>query len=176
VRVTAKVNGVGNDVPKDFKNGLVLLKCNPDHCTFVDNLTPSRNINNDFMTQGNMHADTLVIATKSGYKVYAQSSDKSTVYYKGDIPITTILDNTFLSNTNNFPRINSVSTNTAVNFAGFCPDDTVAGTAVEQPYVKFYIISRTFDSLNSEGYDALPPTLRAQAELRSMVTSRSYNN
>lgn len=171
-------------VTKKFKNGLALLNCNASTCTFKNSAAPSGAVTygNPFLTSGldSINANTLVIATKDNYKIYMLANDNKSIYYSGTIPITSTLTWAIINPLKiSGNKISSDAAETAINFGGFCPDDLIAAIFAaisnQQPYVQFYITSRTA-AIGGTSYDDLPPNMRAQAELRSMVTSRSYNN
>lgn len=154
---------------KTFKNGLAILNCSASTCMFVNKSSSSGTVNNGspFAVPDSLNANTLIIATKDSYKIYVLANDNKSIYY-----VSVSLSTTLQWSTINSYRIaaNKINSNeTAINFGGFCPDDSNT-SSVEQPYVQFYISSRTV------GYDSMPPGQRALAELRSTVTGRSYNN
>jgi len=170
--ITALVSGVSTQ--RKFKNGLALLNCNAATCTFANNALPSGNINDGTplpASGSTVNANTLIISTKDKIKVYVSSTDNKTIYY-ASLPVSSISSANIIAIRVSTNIINSVSggasiNEMAINFGGYCPDDGSANHF--QPYVQFFITSRTMD------FDNLSKNQRALAQIKSTVTSRSYN-
>ena len=130
-------------------------------------------------------ANTLIITTKDYFIAYYHHLPNKAIYrlvFKNDkvifpngIAILPGLRDTFRAITGGALeyekyRLTRDDTEASVNFAGYTSGGV--GAALQQPYVQFYIVSKTI------GHDdpAITPSLKAKAELRSMVTSRSYAN
>lgn len=117
-------------------------------------------------------ANVLVLDMKTEYAVYFNTIDQKTICY-GKTPKTgdwhdlfdylqTIKTCTASSST----VISSATSDVSLKFGGFAPNNVHLN---QQPYVMFDIVSKT------KNYGSLPVNSRATAELRSTVTSRSYN-
>ena len=161
---------------KTFKNGLALLNCHTGSCSFVNDTSLSNDIDygNFFSSPFSFsyNANVLVATTKDGYRVYMtvkNSINSSGVYYKLFSGTSKLTSNDIVSM--NVPnQITSANNETVVNFGGFAPNDALALGSSQQPFIQFYITSRTKD------FDNLSTSERALTQIKSSVTSRSYNN
>jgi len=164
---------------RTFKNGLALLKCKGSvyQCSFVNATTGNITDGNPFNSTDSIIANTLIISTKDAYKIYVLVDDgtsHNTFISYGTVAHNPVTANDIITATQvkgvTGNKITSTNTETAVNFGGYCPDDSA--TTIQQPYVQFFITSRTAGYTGS----GLPLNQKSLAQLRSMVTSRSYNN
>lgn len=171
----------------DFKNGIVIIKgVGVDAATglwgvFVNNTTPSSEYaQRNYGTQGQI----LITTNKDNYKVYFSSQvapvNYYAVYYKefprtnasGElITLTSVNIGSVRGPEASFATGNLITDREKLHintfFSGFAPDD--GATVNQQPYVQFYLISKT------RNYDALPVNSRARSEIRSSVTGRGFN-
>lgn len=159
------VTSVNSEVSDEnkFKNGLALYKCSDvDSCSAANQ---NGSYYNGFLSSGTANnANVLIAANDKNYKIYWSSSDGQLHYAKNDYT-TTIALSEILSEISG----KNISTNfVSINLAGFCPNDGASSTF--QPYVDFYITVKT------KNYDTLSRNQRYQTNIRSMATSRSYNN
>lgn len=167
------------------------------YCNPVNNNVPSSTLNLDspFVS---INAEFIVISTKESYKIYAAETLELFhpsviteipfgVYYKefpkssyptiSETDIAGLIDpdgNNIISK----KKLQSDGTyqgayDTRINFGGFCPDDDYIKnnpTKNQQPYVQFYLVSR------SKYYNDQARNSRYQSMIRTAVTLRSYNN
>ncbi|MDP2337873.1 MAG: prepilin-type N-terminal cleavage/methylation domain-containing protein [Bacteroidota bacterium] len=161
----------GGPIAFNFKNGLAILTCtgSAGPCTPKTIYSPA--LQDPFNDSGKPNV--LVVAISNGnFRVYVSWTvlNRTALYYKKFDSAPTIDQIVAIPN----EAVNQISNrdnNTKVNFGGFCPDDdsNTADPNPRQPYVQFFITAKTKD------FDLLPVQSRARAEIRSMVTSRSYN-
>lgn len=158
------VTSVNSEVSDEnkFKNGLALYNClNTNSCSAVNHDSPYYN---GFLSGTANNANVLIAANDKNYKIYWSSSDGQLYYAKNNYT-TTIALSEILSEISD----KNIATNfVSINLAGFCPNDGASSTF--QPYVDFYITVKT------KNYDTLSRNQRYQTNIRSMATSRSYNN
>lgn len=157
-----KANGVR------FPKGVVLLNC----VQGTDMLT-SCNLKNDTAVSIDFASpvvNTLVLIKDNTYKVYYSGTHNGVrvIFYKAvDNGVTADINLNGISLFDSTNIISPTSTDTIIQLAGFGPSD--ASTIKQQAFVKFEITSRTAD------YNNQPATARAEAVIRSMVTSRNYD-
>jgi prepilin-type N-terminal cleavage/methylation domain-containing protein len=160
----------------NFKNGLAFLKWSGGWQSIYKD-APSGPATND--------ANVLIVASKDNFIVYGsgQNSSGQNVLCYGKISYSDLAlyaggagKNAFISNVggcyysaSSHPEFVISNTDVTVNFGGYLPDDNVAANFF-QPYVQFIVTART------NNYAKLDNNSRAQAVIRSTVTSRSYNN
>lgn len=158
-----------DNVSRDYKNGLALLKYDSGALSFIDDY--STRIVDDGKALSdpvnkNIVANVLVLSSSESVKVYLAASDTYKIYYKS-FPASaalTAVDITGIVEEANV--ISPSSTETFVHFGGYSGDDT---DIKMQSYVSFFIYSRT------KNYTTVDPRRRAEARIRSSITSRSYN-
>ncbi len=152
-----------------FKNGLVELNC-IESCQIKNNIIPSAEVSGDNYQNG---ANVLLIATADSYKVYFSEGNSTkfpAIYFK-EIKFSTLKNNAISTQeimnirTNDY-LISSSKLDTKIGFGGYCPNESVG--SLLQPYAQYYIRSQSKNYVTSRVQD------RAQATLRSSVTSRKY--
>ena len=157
--VSVDVTAGNPTVKKTFKGGVALLQCD----TTCDFAYPYSYSVEAFSGLANM----LIIVNKDSYIVYVQSGAflyRSSTQYTAPPSIDMLA--AYNSTTAPANVISSSDLDTPVSFAGYAPDST--SVILQQPYIQFDIISKT------KNYDTLAPNARAQMEIRSSVTARSF--
>jgi prepilin-type N-terminal cleavage/methylation domain-containing protein len=144
----------------NYKNGIVLFNCTIpiSSCSIVGNLSP---------IASTTPANTLLISTKNSCKVYRNNVKSDGRNYVESLTMILSSGECTLPLGSSYTEISSPNNDTKIDFSGFAPEDT--SVIKQQPYIQFMITSKT------KGFDTLSPTQRAQAELRGMVTGRSFN-
>ncbi len=163
-----------NPVVLSFKNGIALAICNQNKCDPDQNVSPT---NTNIVSSSNNLSNAIIIFNKDRVKVYcahkSTSSNRFKLYYKelsaGPIdltdPSTIFPDNNVINKS-----ISDNDTEIKLFFNGFAPDDIHANL---QPYINFFIEIRT--ASDSLLFDQMPVYKRHSTEIKSTVTSRSFN-
>jgi prepilin-type N-terminal cleavage/methylation domain-containing protein len=155
---TGSILDPGFTTPHHYKNGIVLYSYNGSYADIVDNVSPNTET-----------ANLLEIFTKdNNVRVYKSYLDVADGINKVQYITGTYVPETHLVNVVSNVQINNGINDLKIDFSGFAPEDTSPNK--QQPYVQFTITSKT------KNYSTLPNSERATATIRSVVTSRSYNN
>jgi hypothetical protein len=149
--------GAGTD---EFSKGIITLDCNYTNltsvtCTSKNNLVP-----------GSANANTLILFSNDNYKIYV--SYNNGIYYKSVAGLPDSISYLDMASViADKYKITQSSHESTFLISGFAP--AKLSTVSQQPYIVVQVSSKTAN------YDNLSSAARAQATIRTLISSRNYN-